>query len=136
MDENNQPKPPSWEEEIFESEEKREFIKQGIDWLRSVSPHPDALFPQAGLAVPLGDKHEAQKRRIPWAPPPAAPRINPSSILDSLQLFDEIVQKVLGTMRAEGVEQWAVQEDTPTVVRAVLKAVAEVSNGRQNKDQR
>lgn len=130
MPEDDQTESLSWGREVFESEGKREFIKQGIDWLRSVSPHPDALFPQAGLAAPLDDKHDAQKRRLPWTPPPAAPKIDPGSILDSLQLFDEIVQKVLSTMRAEGVEEWVVPEDTPTIVRAVLKAVAEVSNGK------
>lgn len=68
MDENNQPKPPSWEEEIFESidpgteEKKREFLKQGTSWLRSVAPYPtsDWIGPHSGLNFgPLEFKQNA-----------------------------------------------------------------------------
>lgn len=106
-------------------QETREFIKQARRTTMSENQRvPDLLLAWSPHLRSL-------QKAIPTSPPPPpAPEITPGSILDSLQLFDEIVQKVLGTMRAEGVEEWVVPEDTPAIVRAVLKAVAEVSNGK------
>ncbi len=74
MTEDNQPKPPSWEEEIFESidpgteEKKREFLKQGTSWLRSVAPYPtsDWIGPHSGLN--FGPLEFKQKQTPPPAP--------------------------------------------------------------------
>ena len=133
MPEDNQPKPSSWEEEIFESidpgteEKKREFLKQGTSWLRSVAPDPTAdwIGPHSGLN--FGPLEFKQKQT-----PPPAPEITPASLLYSLQAFDAIVQKVVEINAG----RWLFPEDASVVVRTVLQAMAEVSNGRQNKDQR
>lgn len=130
MDENNQPKPPSWEEEIFESidpgteEKKREFLKQGTSWLRSVAPDPTAdwIGPHSGLN--FGPLEFKQKQT-----PPPAPEITPASLLNSLQAFDAIVQKVVEINAG----RWIFPEDAPILVRAVLKAIVEVNNERNER---
>lgn len=133
MDEDDQPKPPSWEEEVFESidpgteERKREFLNQGTSWLRSVAPDPaaDWIGPHSGLN--FGPLEFKQKQT-----PPHAPEITPTSLLNSLQAFDAIVAKVSEINQGRCI----FLEDASVVVRTVLQAMAEVSNGRQNKDQR
>lgn len=62
MPEDNQPKPSSWEEEIFESinPNKREFIKQGKDWPRSVAPDPTADW----MGLRGFDKKQAPPLRV------------------------------------------------------------------------
>ena len=130
MPEDNQPKPPSWEEEIFESidpgteEKKREFLKQGTSWLRSVAPYPtsDWIGPHSGLN--FGPLEFKQKQT-----PPPAPEITPTSLLNSLKAFDAIVQKVVEINAG----RWIFPEDAPILVRAVLKAIAEVNNERNER---
>ena len=130
MPEDNQPKPPSWEEEIFESidpgteEKKREFLKQGTSWLRSVAPYPtsDWIGPHSGLN--FGPLEFKQKQT-----PPPAPEITPTSLLNSLTAFDAIVQKVVEINAG----RWIFPEDAPILVRAVLKAIAEVNNERNER---
>ena len=63
-----------------------------------------------------------------WEPP----RPDLESLLKSLDRFDAIVQKVVEINAG----RWLFPEDASVVVRMVLQAMAEVSNGRQNKDQR
>jgi hypothetical protein len=130
MPEDNQPKPSSWEEEIFESidpgaeEKKREFLKQGTSWLRSVAPHPTAdwIGPHSGLN--FGPLEFKQKQT-----PLPAPEITPTSLLYSLQVFDAIVQKVVEINAG----RWIFPEDAPILVRAVLKAIVEVNNERNER---
>ena len=59
-------------------------------------------------------------------PSPPAPEITPSSLLNSLQSFDSIVQKVVEINAG----RWIFPEDAPILVRAVLKAIAEVNNAQ------
>ena len=68
------------------------------------------------------------KSKTPGNPPPA-PEITPSSILNSLQAFDAIVQKVVEINAG----RWIFPEDAPIIVRAVLNAIAEVNNERNER---
>jgi len=128
MDENNQPKPPSWEEEIFESinpspEENKYF--RWVDSPRasnsSLPPDPTAdwIGPHSGLN--FGPLEFKQKQT-----PPPAPEITPASLLYSLQAFDAIVQKLVEINAG----RWIFPEDAPILVRAVLKAIVEVNNAQ------
>ena len=107
MPENNQPKPPSWEEEIFESIDPGTEENKYVRWV--YTPSNSSL------------------------PPTPAPEITPTSLLYSLQAFDAIVQKVVEINAG----RWIFPEDAPTLVRAVLKAIAEVNKERnERQDQR
>ena len=68
------------------------------------------------------------KSKTPGNPPPA-PEITPASLLNSLQAFDAIVQKVVEINAG----RWIFPEDAPIIVRAVLKAIAEVNNERNER---
>lgn len=66
-------------------------------------------------------------KRIPWTPPstaPINPSVNPTALLDSLDRLDEIVEKFkeINISWCVGVEDCNI----PLVIRAVLKAYAEV----------
>ncbi len=100
MPEDNQPKPPSWEEEIFESIYTGTEENKYVRWV--YTPSNSSL------------------------PPTPAPEITPASLLYSLQAFDAIVQKVVEINAG----RWIFPEDAPILVRAVLKAIAEVNNAQ------
>ena len=100
MPEDNQPKPPSWEEEIFESIDPRPEEHKYVRW--AYTPSNSSL------------------------PPTPAPEITPTSLLNSLQAFDAIVQKVVEINAG----RWIFPEDVPILVRAVLKAIVEVNNAQ------
>ena len=70
------------------------------------------------------------QKAIPTSlPPPPAPEITPTSLLNSLQEFDAIVQKLVEINAG----RWIFPEDAPTLVRAVLKAITEVNNERNER---
>lgn len=70
------------------------------------------------------------QKAIPTSlPSPPAPEITPSSLLNSLQAFDAIVQKVVEINAG----RWIFPEDAPILVRAVLNAITEVNNERNEK---
>lgn len=103
MTEDNQPKPPSWEEEIFESIYTGTEENKYVRWV--YTPSNSSL------------------------PPTPAPEITPASLLNSLQAFDAIVQKVVEINAG----RWIFPEDAPILVRAVLKAIVEVNNERNER---
>lgn len=107
MTEDNHPKPSSWEEKVFESIVPGSEENKYVRWV--YTPSNSSL------------------------PPTPAPEITPSSLLDSLQAFDAIVQKVVEINAG----RWIFPEDAPILVRAVLKAIAEVNKERnERQDQR
>lgn len=103
MTEDNQPKPPSWEEGIFESIDFGTEENKYVRWV--YTPSNSSL------------------------PPTPAPEITPASLLYSLQAFDAIVQKVVEINAG----RWIFPEDAPILVRAVLKAIVEVNNGSERR---
>lgn len=107
MPENNQPKPPSWEEEIFESIDPGTEENKYFRWVDS---------PASSSSLPL----------------PPAPEITPASLLNP-KAFDAIVQKLVEINTG----MWIFPKDAPILVRAVLKAIAKVNKERnERQDQR
>lgn len=96
-----QQKEAAWEEQVFET---------------LMDPNPDSFL----------------AKRIPWTPPstaPINPSINPTSLLDSLDKFDEIVErfKEINVAMCYPMPSWCVSDSNlPLVIRAVLKAYTEV----------
>ena len=96
-----QQKEAAWEAQVFET---------------LMDPDPDSF---------LG-------KRIAWTPPataPVNPFVSPTALLDSLDKYDEIVEKFreINVSMCYPMPSWCVSESNiPLVVRAVLKAYAEV----------
>jgi len=96
-----QQKESVWEEQVFET---------------LMDPDPDSF---------LG-------KRKPWTPPataPINPFVSPTALLNSLDKYDEIVEKFkeINISMCYPMPSWSVSESNiPLVVRAVLKAYAEV----------
>ena len=91
---------------------------------------PTVILPlRSSRPMYIPDPYLIEDKSKTLSNPPPAPKITPASLLNSLQAFDAIVQKLVEINAG----RWIFPEDAPIIVRAVLKAIAEVNNERNER---